>query len=220
MTSTVAEAKPSAACDSTLPLRLLIAGLAVLAWSAIRPHDYFTWFLEVAPALIGATVLLATYRRFRFTNLVYSLIFIHAVILMIGGHYTYAEVPLGNWLRDALHLARNHYDRLGHLAQGFVPAMIARELLLRTSPLRPGKWLFAIVVCICMAISAMYELFEWGVAEGTGQAADAFLGSQGDPWDTQWDMFMCLCGSIASLLLLSHLHNRQLAQLYPTAHSL
>lgn len=220
MPSTVIEAKPSATCDNTLPPRLLIAGLAVLAWSAIHPHDYFTWFLEVAPALIGAAVLLATYRRFRFTNLVYTLVFIHVVILMIGGHYTYAEVPLGNWLRDGMHLARNHYDRLGHFAQGFVPAMIARELLLRTSPLRPGKWLIAIVVCICMAISAMYELFEWGVAEATGQAADAFLGSQGDPWDTQWDMFMCLCGSIASLLLLSRLHNRQLAQLYPVAGSL
>jgi putative membrane protein len=195
---------------STLPLRLLLAGLAVLVWSAIHPHDYFTWFLEVVPALIGGAILLATFRRFRFTNLVYVLIFLHAVILMIGGHYTYAEVPVGNWLRDTFHLSRNHYDRLGHLAQGFVPAMIVRELLLRTSPLHRGKWLSTIVIGVCLGISAAYELFEWAVAEATGQAADAFLGTQGDPWDTQWDMFCCLCGSILSLLLLSRLHNRQL----------
>lgn len=221
MTSTVAEAKPIVGQQvSALPMGLLLTGLAILAWSAIHPHDYFTWFLEVIPALIGGAVLLATCRRFRFTILVYSLIFLHAIILMIGGHYTYAEVPLGNWLRDSLHLARNHYDRLGHLAQGFVPAMIVRELLLRTSPLKPGKWLATIVVSICLAISAMYELFEWAVAVATGQAADAFLGTQGDPWDTQWDMFMCLCGAILSLLLLTRLHNRQLSALGPKQPSL
>lgn len=197
--------------SSSLPFRLLLLDLVIFAWSAYHPHDYFTWFLEIAPALVGGIILIATYRRFRFTNLVYALIFVHAIILMIGGHYTYAEVPVGNWLRDALHLSRNHYDRLGHLAQGFVPAMIVRELLLRTSPLRAGKWLAAIGLSICMAISALYELFEWAVAEVTGQAADAFLGTQGDPWDTQWDMFMCLCGAILSLLLLSRLQDRQLA---------
>ncbi len=196
-----------------LPRRLLLAGLVVLAWSAVRPHDYFTWFLEVLPALAGGALLIGTYPGFRFTNLVYVLVFVHAVILMIGGHYTYAEVPLFNWLRDTFGLARNYYDRVGHLAQGFVPAMIAREILLRTSPLRPGKWLFAIVVCICLAISAMYELFEWAVAEATGQAADAFLGTQGDPWDTQWDMFLCLCGAVLSLLMLSRVHDRKLQAL-------
>jgi putative membrane protein len=210
MADATVKARQTLRTDPALPLRLLLAGLAGLAWSAIGPHDYFTWFLEVVPALIGGAILLATFRRFRFTDLVYWLIFIHAVILMIGGHYTYAEMPLFNWLRDIFHLARNYYDRLGHLAQGFVPAMIVRELLLRTSPLRPGKWLATITVSICLAISAAYELFEWSVAVATGQAADAFLGTQGDPWDTQWDMFMCLCGAILSLLLLSRLHNRQI----------
>ncbi len=197
--------------DTALPVWLLMIGLVVLGWSAYGPHDYFTWFLEVVPALIGGGVLVATWQRFRFTNLVYVLILAHAVVLMVGGHYTYAEVPVGNWLRDVLHLSRNHYDRLGHFFQGFVPAMIVRELLVRTSPLRSGKWLFAVVASICMAISAMYELFEWAVAEATGQGAAAFLGTQGDPWDTQWDMFMCLCGALLSLLLLSRLQDRRLA---------
>ena len=213
MTHTTTEAEPVAGYDATLPRRLLLAGLVVLAWSAVRPHDYFTWFLEVLPALAGGALLIGTYPPFRFTNLVYVLVFVHAVILMIGGHYTYAEMPLFNWLRDTFGLARNYYDRVGHMAQGFVPAMIAREVLLRTSPLRPGKWLFTIVVSICLAISASYELFEWGVAEATGQKAEAFLGTQGDPWDTQWDMFLCLCGAVLSLWMLSGVQDRQLQAL-------
>ncbi len=191
---------------------LLSSFLVILILSAIKPHDYFTWFLEVAPAIIGAVILVTVYGKFKFTNLTYSLIWIHALILMIGGHYTYAEVPLFNWLKEVLDLSRNHYDRVGHLAQGFIPAIVAREILLRTSPLRPGKWLSVIVVCICLAISASYELIEWGVAELTGSAAEAFLGTQGDVWDTQWDMFLAFCGAISSLILLSGVHDRQLKE--------
>ena len=184
----------------------------VLAWSANQPHDWFTWVLEAAPALLGLVILASTYRRFRFTNLVYLLIGGHAVILLIGAHYTYAEVPAFNWLRDQYHLSRNHYDRLGHLAQGFVPAMIVREILLRTASIRRGALLIVLVLLICLGISAAYELFEWIVARATGAAADAFLGSQGDPWDTQWDMACALIGASISLLLLSPIHDRQLAR--------
>jgi putative membrane protein len=196
----------------TLAILLLIV-LVAFIWSAIRPHDYFTWILEVFPAIIGIAVLAATYRSFRFTTMVYVLIAAHAIILMIGGHFTYAEVPLFNWIRDEFALSRNHYDRLGHFAQGFVPAMIAREVLLRRSPLKRGGWLFFIVVSICLAISALYELFEWGVSEATGSAGDAFLGTQGDVFDTQKDMAMALVGSITSMLLLSGLHDRQLSRM-------
>jgi len=200
----------------TLPIILLVLWLAVgviFVWSAIHPHDYFTWILEVFPAIIGAVILAATYRRFRFTPLVYSLIAIHMVILMIGGHYTYAEVPFGNWIRDYFALSRNHYDRLGHFAQGFVPAMIAREVLLRLNVLKRGGWLFGLVVSVCLAISALYELFEWTVSALTGSAGDAFLGTQGDVFDTQKDMAMALVGSITALLLLSKAHDRQLKRL-------
>ena len=192
---------------------LLSSFLVILILSAINPHDYFTWFLEVAPAIIGAVILVAVYGKFKFTNLTYSLIWVHALILIVGGHYTYAEVPLFNWLKEVLDLSRNHYDRVGHLAQGFIPAIVAREILLRTSPLRPGKWLFFIVVCICLAISSSYELIEWGVAELTGSAADAFLGTQGDVWDTQWDMLLAFCGAIISLVVLSGVHDRQLKEM-------
>jgi putative membrane protein len=191
-------------------LVILLIVVVVFIWSAIRPHDYFTWILEVFPAIIGVSVLAATYRNFKFTTLVYVLIGAHAIILMIGGHYTYAEVPLFNWIRDEFALNRNHYDRVGHFAQGFVPALIAREVLLRKSPLRRGRWLFFIVVSICLAFSALYELFEWGVSAATGAAGDAFLGTQGDVFDTQKDMAMALVGAITSLLLLSRLHDRQL----------
>jgi len=187
--------------------------LIVFIWSAIQPHDYFTWFLEVVPAIIGAVVLLATYRSFKFTIFVYFLIGVHAIILMIGGHYTYAEVPLFNWIKEVFHLSRNHYDRLGHFAQGFIPAMIAREIFLRKSPLKRGKWLYFITAGICLAISASYELFEFAVAELTGAAADAFLGSQGDPWDTQWDMTYALIGSNVSLIFFSKIHDRFLVRL-------
>jgi putative membrane protein len=184
---------------------------ALLFWSAIGPRDRMTWWLEVAPVLIGAPMLLATRERFPLTPLVVIAIAVHAAILIVGGHYTYAEVPAGNWVRDALGLERNPYDRLGHFAQGFVPALIAREILLRKSPLRRGGWLFFLVTCVCLSISALYELVEWWAALATGEAAMAFLGTQGDVWDTQWDMFMALLGAIAALLTLSKVHDRQLA---------
>jgi putative membrane protein len=182
-------------------------------WSAVRPHDYFTWALEVAPALLAAVVLVLTYPRFRFTMLAYWLIAIHATILLIGGHYTYALVPLGEWLRSAFDLGRNHYDRVGHFAQGFVPAIIAREILVRCSPLKEGSWLRFLVLCVCLAISATYELFEWRVAVLTGSMSDDFLGTQGDPWDTQKDMATALIGAVTALLFLSHWHDRQLSAL-------
>ena len=195
------------------PLVLLAVGGVALAISAIRPHDYFTWLLEVAPILIGVPVLVATNRRFPLTPLAYRLLLVHALILMVGGHYTYAEVPLGFWVRDALGLARNHYDRLGHFAQGFVPAILAREILLRRSPLRPGKWLFFLVTCVCLAVSACYEFVEWWTAVLTGDSATAFLGTQGDPWDTQWDMFLALVGAVTAQLTLARAHDRQLERL-------
>ncbi len=193
-----------------LHIALLAVFLTVSVWSVINPRDLFTWFLEVLPALIGLVVIIATYKRFRLTTLLYVLICIHATILLIGGHYTYAEMPLFNWLRDTFGLGRNYYDRLGHLAQGFIPAMIAREVLLRLTPLRRGKMLFFIIVCICLAISAFYEFIEWWVAVASGSAADAFLGTQGDVWDTQWDMFFAFCGAISALLTLSKYHDKQL----------
>ena len=196
-----------------LHLILLTIGLAILAWSAWRPHDYFTWILEVIPAIIAALVLVAIYPRFRFTNLVYVLILIHAAILMIGGHYTYAEMPLFNWLRDEFGLARNYYDRVGHVAQGFVPSMIVREILIRNSVVNGRKWLFFVVCSTALAISACYEFLEWWVAIASGTNADAFLATQGDIWDTQWDMFLALCGAIAAQLTLSRLHDRQLGLL-------
>jgi putative membrane protein len=194
-----------------LHLSLLSIGLAILAWSAWKPHDYFTWILEVFPAIVAGVVLVAIYPRFRFTSLVYVLILIYAAILMIGGHYTYAEMPLFNWLRDEFHLARNEYDRVGHIAQGFVPAMIAREILIRNAVVSGRAWLFFIVSSIALAISACYELFEWWVAVASGTAADSFLATQGDPWDTQWDMFLALLGAVVAQLTLSRLHDRQLA---------
>jgi len=192
---------------------LLLAVLMMLAWSGFAPKDRFTWFLEVAPVLIALPLLLATRQRFPFTSLAYGLMAGHAAILMVGGHYTYAEMPLFNWLRDVFELSRNHYDRLGHLAQGFIPAIVAREILLRRSPLRPGKWLFFVVTCVCLAISACYELIEWWVAESSGDQAVAFLATQGDVWDTQWDMFLALLGALSSQLLLRRWHDRQLALL-------
>ena len=163
--------------------------------------------------MIAAPVLIATARRLPLTPLAYRLIFVHALILMVGGHYTYAKVPAGFWVQDALDLARNPYDRLGHLAQGFVPAIVVREILVRRSPLQPGKWLTFLVLCVCLAISAAYELVECGVAVIGGESADAFLGTQGDQWDTQWDMLMALVGAALSLLLLREIHDRQIATL-------
>jgi len=186
---------------------------AVFVWSAIHPADRLTWALEVAPVVIALPLLIVTYRSFVFTPLVYVLILIHALILLVGGHYTYAEVPWFNWLRDTYELSRNYYDRLGHFAQGFVPAMVAREVLLKKSPLVPGRWLFFIVSCICLSVSAVYEFIEWWVAAYEGGAADAFLGTQGDVWDTQWDMLMALVGAVVAQAFLGALHDRQIINL-------
>ena len=195
------------------PAILLCVGVALLALSGIGVHDRFTWFLEVAPALVALPILIFTYRRFPLTPLAYRLILLHASILMLGGHYTYAEVPLGYWIKDAFGFARNHYDRIGHLAQGFVPAILAREILLRKTPLKSGGWLFFLVTCVCLGVSALYEFIEWWTALASGEAADAFLGTQGDPWDTQWDMFLALLGSLAAQVTLSRYHDRQIAAL-------
>ena len=184
-----------------------------MIWSGINPKDYFTWFLEVAPALIGVVILEATYSRFQFTTPAYILILIHCIILMVGGHYTYAEVPLFDWIRDRFDLERNNYDKVGHLAQGFIPAIIAREILIRMEIVKRGKWLSFIVVSICLAISAFYELIEWWVAELTGESAEAFLGTQGYVWDTQSDMALALLGAILSLIALSKIHDRQIMKL-------
>lgn len=196
-------------------LILLAITLIALVISGIGPADRLTWLLETLPVMVIAPVLVLTYRRFPLTPLLYRLIFVHACILMLGGHYTYAEVPPGFWVRDALGLERNHYDRLGHLAQGFVPAIAAREILLRKSPLKPGAWLFVMCVSMPLAFSAFYEMIEWWSAVALGQGAEAFLGTQGDQWDTQWDMFLCMVGAISALLLLSRIHTKQVNRLAP-----
>lgn len=195
------------------PLSWMLVFGTVLVWSGIGPKDYATWVLEVLPAVVGAVILLATRRRFPLTPLLYALILIHAVILMVGGHYTYAEVPLFDRLAEAFGNSRNNYDKVGHFAQGFVPAIIAREILLRFAVVNGRGWLALIVLCVCMAISAVYELIEWLVAAISGQAAEAFLGTQGYAWDTQSDMLYAGIGACAALLLLSRLHDRQLARL-------
>ena len=199
--------------NTRLPAALLLGVAVVLVWSGIAPHDRTTWWLEVFPVLLAVPLLAATIARFPLTRLAYVLIALHAVVLMVGGHYTYAEVPLGFWVRDALHLARNHYDRLGHFAQGFVPAILVREVLLRKTPLRRGGWLFFLTTSVCLAISAIYEFIEWWSAVLGGHSADAFLGTQGDVWDTQWDMFICLIGALTAQILLARLHDRELARL-------
>jgi len=187
--------------------------LAALVWSAIEPKDSYTWFLEVLPALIGAGVLAFTRRRFPLTPLVYTLILIHCLILMQGGHYTYAEEPFFNWLKEVFGWPRNNYDKVGHLAQGFIPAMAAREIMLRKAVVNGRGWLFFLVVCVCLALSAFYELLEWWVAVLSGTSADAFLATQGYIWDTQSDMGFALLGAIAALLLLGKVHDRQLVKL-------
>ena len=195
---------------------LLLLGAIALVVSGIGPADRTTWWLEIFPILLAVPVLLVTRNRFPLTPLVYRLIFVHALILMLGGHYTYAKVPLGFWMQDWFGFARNHYDRIGHFAQGFVPAMVAREILLRRSPLARGKWLFTMVTALCLAISACYEFVEWWAAVLGGSAADAFLGTQGDVWDTQWDMFMALIGAIAAQVLLARIQDRQIQRLPPS----
>jgi len=189
----------------------MLGFVVVATWSAWHPHDYFTWMLEVFPAFIGLAVLAVTYPRFHFSYAVYVLILAHMAILFVGGHYTYANVPLFNWVRDYFHQQRNNYDRVGHFAQGFVPALIAREVLLRRRIVAKRGWVPFLVISICMAISAMYELFEWRVAVGTGSAADAFLGTQGDVWDTQEDMATALIGAAVAMIFFSRLHDRWMA---------
>ncbi|MDM0104324.1 DUF2238 domain-containing protein [Variovorax sp. J22R24] len=200
--------------------RALIASsaalVALLALSALHPYDRATWWMEVAPVLIALPLMWATGRQYPLTPLLYALIFLHCCVLMLGGAYTYARVPLGFWLQDLMQLGRNPYDKIGHFVQGFVPALIAREILLRGQYVRGRKMLAFIVVCIVMAISAGYELIEWAAALAMGQGAEEFLGTQGDPWDTQSDMFMALVGSTCALLLLSRVHDRQLATTFPS----
>ena len=195
---------------------LIAGGTAVavaLVISGIKPYDRATWWMEVAPVLIAAPILIATYRRFPLTNVLYILICVHALVLILGGAHTYARVPLGFWLQDLLDLERNPYDRIGHLMQGFVPAMIAREILLRTHSVRTRKMAAFLSVCVALAVSAFYELIEWWAALALGQGADEFLGTQGDPWDTQADMFLALIGAAASLLLLSRVQDKQIDKL-------
>ena len=188
----------------------------VLVWSGIDPKDQVTWFLEVFPALAGGVVLLLTYRTFPLTPLTYTLILAHCIILMVGGHYTYAEVPLFTRLQEAFHMARNNYDKVGHFAQGFVPAIIARELLIRKKVVNGAGWQNFFIVCFCLAFSAFYELIEWWVALISGTGAEAFLGTQGYVWDTQSDMAVAFFGSIAALLLLNRIHDRQLNEYLTT----
>ena len=188
--------------------------LVALVISGLEPADRATWILEVAPVLIGVPLLVALWRRAPPSRLLAWLLSAHALILILGGHYTYAMVPPGFWVQEALGLARNHYDRLGHLAQGFVPAILAREVLLRCSVLERGGWMFLLVTCVVLAFSAFYELLEWWTALAAGSAATAFLGTQGDVWDTQWDMFLALVGALAAQLLLARAHDRSLREVF------
>lgn len=186
--------------------------VAVLVWSGIEPKDYVTWCLEVAPAILGGLVLWLTRERFPLTTLVYVLVLIHCIILMVGGHYTYAEVPAGEWLRELTDGSRNNYDKLGHFVQGFIPAMVARELVIRLAVFNSARWRNFFIVCFCLGFSAFYELIEWWVALLSDEAADAFLGTQGYVWDTQSDMGWALCGAVLALILLGGLHDRQLRE--------
>jgi putative membrane protein len=191
----------------------LIIFFAVLIWSGINPKDYLTWFLEVLPALLGLIILAVTYKKFRLTRLLYSLILVHCIILMVGGHYTYAEVPFFDWIKEVFELERNNYDKVGHFAQGFIPALIAREILIRKSVVNGRGWLNFLVPCICLALSAFYEFVEWWVALLSGEAADAFLGTQGYVWDTQSDMALALLGAILALLVLGKFHDRAIEKI-------
>lgn len=197
-------------------LAVLTAVLAaVAAWSWHQPADRLTWWLEALPVVVAVPLLIATRNRFPLTRLLYWLIALHATILLVGAHYTYAQVPLGFWMEETLGFARNHYDRIGHLAQGFIPALVAREILLRKRVLVPGGWLFFLVCCFVLALAATYELLEWWTAVIAEEGAIAFLGTQGDVWDTQWDMLLALIGALAALLTLTRVHDRQLAQIAP-----
>ncbi len=209
----MARSSPAEKSRTRLLAALSLVVLAALLWSGIAPYDHATWALEVAPAVIAAPVLLATWRRYPLTTLLYVLIALHALVLILGGAYTYARVPLGFWLQDWLHLGRNPYDKIGHFMQGLVPAMVAREILLQRGYLSSQPMAAFLSVCVAMAISAVYELIEWGVALALGQDATEFLGTQGDPWDTQSDMFWALIGATMAVTLLLRWHNRQIGAL-------
>jgi putative membrane protein len=192
---------------------ITIVIVPAIVLSGIGPHDRLTWYLEVFPVLIALPILYITARRFPLTPMLYWLIAFHCLVLVLGAHYTYARVPLGYWAQDLLDLSRNHYDRLGHFAQGFIPAIAVREILIRTSPVKSGPWLAFLTVMTCLAISAMYEFLEWWVAIAAGVAADQFLATQGDVWDTQWDMFLAGCGAVIAVLLLSRAHDRAISRM-------
>lgn len=194
-------------------IAIVVVALLGVVVSGLRPYDRFTWFLELLPVLIGIPLLLATHSRFPLTPLLGWLLLVHALILIVGGHYTYARVPIGSWVQDLLDLQRNNYDRFAHFAQGFIPAILVREILIRRSPLVRGKWLFFLVTSVCLAFSAFYELIEWWTAIAGGESAEAFLGTQGDVWDTQWDMFLALTGAVVAQLVLAGRHDRQLGRM-------
>lgn len=189
---------------------LIIAFLIGLTFSGINPHDYFTWILEVFPGIIGLVVLIFTFKKFRFSYLTYVLILVHCYILFIGGHYTYAEVPLFDWIRDAFHQSRNNYDKIGHFAQGFIPAIIVRELFIRRQIVKKGAWLSFLTICVCTSISVFYEFLEWFVAIASGQSADSFLGTQGYVWDTQSDMLFAFIGAVCMVIFMSKFHDKQI----------
>ncbi len=191
-------------------LVLLASFVLILGWSGYAPADRFVWILEVLPAILGAVILIAIYGRIRLTMLVYGLIWLHALVLMLGGHWTYSDMPLFDWLQDEYGLARNYYDRVGHLFQGIVPAMIAREVFIRESVVRGPKWRYFLVCCVALAISAVYEFAEWWIAVASGTAADTFLATQGDVWDTQWDMFLALAGSLSAQAFMGRAHDRSM----------
>jgi len=198
--------------DKTKKIMLAIFFIALII-SGIKPHDYFTWFLEVIPALLALAILAVTYKKFQFSNFIYGFILFHLIILIIGGHYTYALTPIGFWIQDLFDFSRNHYDRFGHLMQGFVPALVARELIIKKNIIPNRKWMAFFIVFTILGFSAFYEFFEWGMAILTGDSATAFLGTQGDVWDTQWDMFMCFVGSILALILLSKIHDKYIKRI-------
>jgi len=197
---------------SRLHIFLLASLFLVLIWSAIKPHDYFTWFLEVLPALLAVGILAFFYNRFRFTNLVYVIVWFHCIVLMVGAKYTYAEVPVGYYVSDLFGWSRNNYDKVGHFMQGFSPALITREIFIRKNIVNGKWWTFFLAVCVSLAFSAFYEFVEWWVAVATGDSAESFLGTQGYQWDTQTDMFMCMTGSILALLFLSNRQNKELGK--------
>ena len=205
--------------SSTLPHRyfgvvLSVIVVATLVWSAVHPFDWLTWWMEVSWVLVGFPIVAWLALGHGITRILLVLLSMHAVILVIGGHYTYEKVPAGLWVQEWFDLARNDYDRLGHFVQGFVPALIARELLRRTSPLQPGRWIAVLCIATALAFSAIFEMIEWGSSVALGASADAFLGTQGDPWDAQWDMLCALIGAICSMATLSRLHERELRRMH------